>query len=151
MRHSQYLEAYLDGNARRIADGDLPITIGSFLNQQLRGRAKSYGVKYGQALKRSCIAVGAVEVPTKGGSIGFLAANVAIELMRNLEKRHMSDWKPAELAIYNKLSGQNDSEPKAHFHTCQQCDRVVGGECYCKEGNTTNVWCSARCKAAYDL
>lgn len=110
MRHSQYLEPYLEENAGRLQAGTLPITIGSFINKQLVGRAKNYGMKYAQALRRSCIAVGAVEVPSVGGGKGFLAANVLAEFLRKLEARHMSDWTPAELALYSKLTGQDGAE-----------------------------------------
>lgn len=72
MKHSQYLDAYLDGNSQRIKDGDKPITIGTFINQQLRGRAKKYAMKYAGALHRSCIDVLAAEVPSKGGGRAFI-------------------------------------------------------------------------------
>jgi hypothetical protein len=47
----------------------------------------------------------------------------------------------------------DEEEPKEgmHHHTCQQCGKVVTRNCDCEHGDTTNVWCSARCKAAYDL
>jgi hypothetical protein len=44
---------------------------------------------------------------------------------------------------------EEDREP--HAHTCQQCGKVVTPECDCEKGDTVNVWCSANCKAAFDL
>jgi hypothetical protein len=72
MRYSQYLDAYLDHNAHRLATGDLPITIGTFLNYRLRGSAKDYMSKYIRALHRSCLAVGAVEMTSKNGRTAYV-------------------------------------------------------------------------------
>lgn len=69
---SQYLTSYLDGNDARIEAGELPITVGTFINQQLRGRAKKYAGRYAQALKRSCLMVGAAETESKGGGIAYI-------------------------------------------------------------------------------
>jgi len=37
-----------------------------------------------------------------------------------------------------------------HMHTCQQCDKVVIDDCICDRGPYM-IWCSALCRAAYDL
>lgn len=72
MRHSKFLDAYLDLNAWRVENGQLPITIGTYLSSHLRGRAKKYIMNYKDALMRSCMDVGAKEVPSKGGSTAFV-------------------------------------------------------------------------------
>ena len=38
-----------------------------------------------------------------------------------------------------------------HSHTCQQCDSVVTDECECNHPSRGMYWCSANCKAAFDL
>lgn len=38
-----------------------------------------------------------------------------------------------------------------HDHTCQQCGKLIVRDCECDKGDTVNMWCSANCKAAYDL
>ena len=43
-----------------------------------------------------------------------------------------------------------EPEEGMHSHTCQQCDRVVIPECECDEPEKA-VWCSSRCREAFDL
>ena len=38
-----------------------------------------------------------------------------------------------------------------HSHTCQQCDSVVVDNCECNHPSRGMYWCSANCKAAFDL
>jgi len=37
-----------------------------------------------------------------------------------------------------------------HVHTCQQCEKIVGDECDCDDPDRAD-WCSANCRAAFDL
>jgi hypothetical protein len=37
-----------------------------------------------------------------------------------------------------------------HDHTCQQCDKVLKAGCDCEDGPGME-WCSANCRAAFDL
>ena len=71
-RQSMYLEPYLAHNAARVAEGMLPITPGSYLNKQLRGKAKEYSVHYHEALMNGLRRVGAREVVSIGGGKAYL-------------------------------------------------------------------------------
>ena len=71
MRHSMYLEPYLDDSDRQIAAGKKPRTPGTFLGSQLRGFAKQWADKYLESLIRSLEDVGAVKTPSKGGSTAY--------------------------------------------------------------------------------
>lgn len=111
MRQSKFLFSYLEENADRIARGDGPITIGTFLTQRLRGRAAKYGVNYGKSLERSCRATGAIGVESKGGGVAWVRLADAIILrdkkfVQELETRSMSTWTDEETRRYNHLTGQ---------------------------------------------
>ena len=54
-------------------------------------------------------------------------------------------------AITDLLEQLEDAfEPPTHVHVCQQCEKILSGECDCKFGDRQN-WCSSNCRAAYDL
>ncbi|HEX8797856.1 MAG TPA: hypothetical protein VF772_04545 [Terriglobales bacterium] len=115
MMHSQFLELYLDGNDQRAREGDLPITIGTFLSQILHGKAKSYGGKYGQALKRSCIAVGALEVETKGGGRGYIRIKDTIPVVEALAQEFFN-CRQANFAAGTKGASLWISDPqRGHY------------------------------------
>lgn len=52
MRESQYIDEYLRTNTEKGMGAG--VTIGTFLNRKLRGKAKDYGAKYHRALKAAC-------------------------------------------------------------------------------------------------
>jgi len=43
-----------------------------------------------------------------------------------------------------------ENETAPHAHICQQCDKVLEAECECDEPDKMG-WCSANCRAAFDL
>ena len=68
---------------------------------------------------------------------------------RNMKKKHQE---ALAQVIQNAVEDyiQQDSGLEPHTHTCQQCDSVVVEDCECGERHK-NMWCSANCKAAFDL
>jgi len=73
MRTSQYLSDYLSGNASR--GPGKGITVGSYLNSVLRGKAKKYSGSYYKALVNSCERAGAIKGPSAQGSVAYYPAN----------------------------------------------------------------------------
>lgn len=52
MKESQYVDEYLRTNTEKgVGDG---VTISSFLNRKLRGKAKKYSTHYHRSLKAAC-------------------------------------------------------------------------------------------------
>ena len=74
---SQYLERYLDDSDQRIAAGGAPITPGTFLAYQLRGRAKQWISRYLAALVRSLKAADTVETTSVGGCTAYRRRDAA--------------------------------------------------------------------------
>lgn len=75
MRNSQYLTSYLLKNSIR-GEGK-GLTIGSYLNSVLRGKAKKYSGHYVTALRNSCERVGAIKGVSKMGGIAYYPAEPA--------------------------------------------------------------------------
>lgn len=46
--------------------------------------------------------------------------------------------------------GEEQQLAEDHVHSCQQCDKVLERHCGCGKPNI-NMWCSSRCRAAFDL
>jgi hypothetical protein len=76
-----------------------------------------------------------------------LARAFLTDLEKNEDRQEHLHW--LAQAIQDAIESYMEDIP--HTHTCQQCDKVVIDDCACAKGNTTNVWCSSRCRAAYDL
>ncbi len=72
MRNSQYLTEYLSGNANR--GPGKGITVGSFLNSVLQGKAKKFSGSYYKSLINSCERAGAIKGPSVQGSVAYYPA-----------------------------------------------------------------------------
>lgn len=66
VRESQYTDGYLAATTVK------RITIGSYLERHLRGRAGSYRGRYREALRRSVLRRGAVAVKSVGGRTAYV-------------------------------------------------------------------------------
>lgn len=56
-----------------------------------------------------------------------------------------------ELVTYIRKAADYALLDEEHTHRCQQCDKVIRTDCHCDEGPNTMEWCSANCRAAFDL
>lgn len=69
MRESQYVDDYLNENARRGTGQGL--TIGSYLAYKLSGKAREYAGKYAAALLAAVLRRNAIEGRSKNGGVAY--------------------------------------------------------------------------------
>lgn len=68
---SQYLEPYKDHVYSKIASGERPVSVGTFLTYQLRGRAKDWSNRYLRSLKKGLEDEGWVKTYSVMGGLAY--------------------------------------------------------------------------------